>query len=333
MRPVGAPDDAVGIGCDQHLRERDAVLVIRRLCRGAIGAGNFHVGPAGFHEVDEVGEARLLHAERGLRAAEMVEYHRHGRTHNQILDGRYHGQDGVKLDVPAARLHPLHGRGEARAADIGIVDAAGCEVEANATEAGLVHGVEVTLARLVVDHGNAPRGGAASHHAELGGGVVCAVDARGDDHHALDAQRLVQRAHLLGRGGLWRVDAAGEEREFPDVAVNMRMAVAGVFGDVEIDRCRRLRRLGPKVTVLHEGPGRDGGEQHGASRQHGFSPCSIRRVLVRGHAWDGRIAGYVVSARAARINAALPAATVPPGRSLPSSSPIRASRPCCSASR
>ena len=42
-----------------------------------------------------------------------------------------------------------------RAADIGIVGAAGGEIEPDAAEAGLVHGVEVALRRLVVDHGDA----------------------------------------------------------------------------------------------------------------------------------------------------------------------------------
>ena len=79
-------------------------------------------------------------------------------------------------------------------ADIGIVDAAGREIEADAAEAGLLHGVEIGLAGLVVDHGDAARGRAARLHAEQRGRIVGAIDARRHDHHALDMQRLVQRA-------------------------------------------------------------------------------------------------------------------------------------------
>ena len=52
--------------------------------------------------------------------------------------------------------------------DIGIVDAAGREIEADAAEAGLLHGVEIAFAGLVVDHGDAARIGAARLHAEQG---------------------------------------------------------------------------------------------------------------------------------------------------------------------
>jgi hypothetical protein len=157
--------------------------------------------------------------------------------------------------MPAARLHALHCCRETGTADIGIVDAAGCKVKADAAEADLVHGVEVAFGGLVIDHGDAARGGAAGHHAELRGGVIGAVDAGRHDHHTLYLQRLVQRAHLLGRGRLRRVDAAGEERKFLDVAVDVGVTIAGVLGHMEIDQRRRLCRLGQNVSVLHEGPG------------------------------------------------------------------------------
>ena len=277
MRPVGAPDDAVGIGLDQGFRERDAILIIGRQFGRAVGSRNLHIGLAGFYELDEIGEARLLHAERGLRAAEMVEHDRHRSAQHEILDRDDHWEAGVELDMPAARLHALDRGGEARAADIGIVDATGCEVKADAAEADLVHGVERALRRLVVDHGDAAGRGAAGHHAVLAGRIVGAVDARRHDHHALHVQRLVQRAHLFGRGGLRRVDAAGEERELLDIAVDVGVAVAGVLGDIKIDRRRRLNRLGQNIPVLHECPGGDGSEHHMASRQHWFSPWWVRR--------------------------------------------------------
>src|SRR5450759_3831250 len=52
------------------------------------------------------------------------------------------------------------------------------------------------------------RGCAARLHAEQRGGVVGAVDARRDDHHALDVQRLVQGRHFLRRRQFRGIDAA-----------------------------------------------------------------------------------------------------------------------------
>ena len=88
-------------------------------------------------------------------------------------------------------------------------------------------------------------------------------------------QRLVQRRHFLGRCQLRRVDAAGEERKFLGIAVNMGVAVAGAGGNVEIHRRRRLRGLGKGVSVWHGHSGRDRGKQNTASRQHRFSPSFL----------------------------------------------------------
>ncbi len=91
------------------------------------------------------------------------------------------------------------------------------------------------LAGLVIDHGNAARGRPARLHAEQRRRIVGAVDARRHDHHALDMQRLVQRAHLLRRGQLRRIDAPRKEREFFGVGVDVGVAVAGAGRHVEID--------------------------------------------------------------------------------------------------
>ncbi len=76
---------------------------------------------------------------------------------------------------------------------------------------------------------NPARGRPPRRHAEQRGRVVGAVDRGRDDHDALHVQRLVQRSHFLGRGQLGRVDAAGEEREFRRVRVDMGVAVAGAW--------------------------------------------------------------------------------------------------------
>ena len=108
MRPVGAPDDAVGVGRDQRLRERRGVGIVGRELRGAVGAGDLHIGLAGFDEFDAGRQSPAGSTPSvGLRAAEMIEHDRHRRGGDQILDRRDHRQRGVELHMPAARLHAL----------------------------------------------------------------------------------------------------------------------------------------------------------------------------------------------------------------------------------
>jgi hypothetical protein len=174
--------------------------------------------------------------------------------------------------MPFAWCHAVDRGREPRLSDIGIVDAAGCQIEPDAANAGLAHRVEVGLAGLVVDHGNAARGCSARLHAEQCRRIVGAIDARRHDHHALEMQRLVQRAHLLGRGRLGRIDAACEEREFLRVRVDVGVTIAGAGGHLEIDLRRRLRRLGECASGVHGNSRRNRGQQDTASRQHGFLP-------------------------------------------------------------
>ena len=209
----------------------------------------------------------------------MIEYDRHRRGHDQILDRGNHRRVGVKLHVPAARFHALDGGREAWPSDARIIDAAGCEIEANAANAGLSHQVEIALRRLVVDHGDPARGRSPRRHAEQRGRVVGAVDRGRDDHDALHVQRLVQGGHFLRRGQFGRIDAAGEEREFLRVRVDMGVAVAGAGGHVEIHRRRRLRRFGGGGSVVHDHSGGDGGKHHTASRQHWCSPWIMLLIV------------------------------------------------------
>ena len=96
------------------------------------------------------------------------------------------------LQAGGRLLEPLASHGRVRRAG-------GRQIQADAAHTGLAHGVEIALRRFFVDHGDAPGVGAARSHAEQRRRIVGAVDARGDDHHALDMQRLVQRRHFLGR--------------------------------------------------------------------------------------------------------------------------------------
>ena len=138
--------------------------------------------------------------------------------------------------------------------DVGIADAAGCEIEADAAEAGLLHGIQIGLAGPVVNHGNAPSGRPPRFHAEQGGRIVGAVDARRHDHHALDMQRLVQRRHFLRARQFGRVDAACEERKFFGIGVDMGVAIAGPGRHVEIDRRRGLGGFARRSLVFMATP-------------------------------------------------------------------------------
>jgi hypothetical protein len=156
-----------------------------------------------------------------------------------------------------------------RTSNIGIIDAAGREIEPDAAEARGLHGVEIGFAGLVVDHGHTARGRAARLHAEQRRRIVGSIDARRHDHHALDVQRLVQRAHLFGRGKLRRVDAPRIEREFFGIGVDVGVAIGGAGRHVEIHGGRGLRGFGVGVLVVHRYSGRDRGKQNLASVEHG----------------------------------------------------------------
>jgi hypothetical protein len=318
VRPVGAPDDPVGIGRDQRLGQRDHIGVIGRKFRDPIGAGNFHVGLARAHQLQQFCKARLGHAELALGAAEMVEYHRHRRGGDEILDGGDHRQAGEHLDVPVAALDAVDRGLKALAPGIGIVDAAGRKVNPNAAEAGRVHGVEIAFGRLVVDYGDPARGRAARLDAEQRGGVVRSIDARRDNNHALDVQRLMQRRHLLGRGWFRRIDAPGEEREFLRIAVNVGVAVGSAGRDVEIHRRRWLRRGRESGSVWHGYSGRERGKQKIASVEHLFTPWfSVVVGLVVIAAW-WTSAPEVLASAAGRVT--VPTAcgcAVPPRRRVP----------------
>src|SRR5207302_883784 len=74
-------------------------------------------------------------------------------------------------------------------------------------------------------------------------------------------------------------DAAGEEREFLRVRMDMGVAVAGACGYVEIDRRRWLRCFGGGGSVVHDHSGCDGGKHHTASRQHWCSPWIMLLII------------------------------------------------------
>ena len=177
-------------------------------------------------------------------------------------------------------------------ADLGVVHAAGREIQADAAHARLAHGVQLALRHGVVDDGHAARVGPARLHPVEGGRVVRAVDARSDDDHALHAQRLVQRRHLLRQRHLRRVDASGEERKRLGVAVDVRVAIAGAARHLEAQGHGRLGCSGHPVVRSHRrsaescwGHTRVGARAHPADGRHGRAARS-----VGGHCSAGAVA-------------------------------------------
>src|SRR4029079_10440968 len=99
---------------------------------------------------------------------------------------------------------------------------------------------------------------AARLHAVERGRVVRPVDARGDDDHALDAERPVERRHLRRERGLRRVDTAREERKPFGVTVDVRVAIAGAGRHLEAHAGGRLRGTACSLLCGHRRSGRDG---------------------------------------------------------------------------
>ncbi len=199
----------------------------------------------------------MLRPELGARAAEMIEHHRHGRDGDQVPDRRDRRQVRVQLHVPVAAFHALEGPFEPRAPCRRVGCAAGREIEPDAAHPGPRHGVELALRRLVVDDGHAARIGAARLHAVERGRVVGAVNARRNDDHALHAKRLVQRRHFFRQRHFGRIHAPRKEREFPGIAVDMRMAIAGPARHFEAHRRRRLCRHGKASPGAQQRPAGD----------------------------------------------------------------------------
>src|SRR6202049_4002587 len=164
--------------------------------------------------------------------------------------------------MPVAGFHALDRGLKARAADRRVTDAAGREIEPDAANPRPVHGVEIAVRGLVVDHGDAARGRAAGLHAEKRGRVVAAVDAGRNDHDAVDVQRSVQGRHFFGRGQFRGVGAPGEERKFLGIAVNMGVAIAGAGGNFEIHRRRRLWRCSELGRIAHHFSGNGSNTPH-----------------------------------------------------------------------
>src|SRR6185437_13983669 len=82
MRPVGAPDAAIGISLDKTARRRGDVVIGKTLDRAAI-ARDFHIGLAGSHQVGGRVKFRAVHAAIAAHAGHVIEHHGHGKFADQ----------------------------------------------------------------------------------------------------------------------------------------------------------------------------------------------------------------------------------------------------------
>ena len=303
---------AIDVGGDQHLRERREIRVV--LTRTGSDR-NLHVGFAGLHELHQIGESRLLHAERLVGVTVVVENDRHRRCGQRIFHRGNDRQCRIELDVPVAALHALGGSEKTLARDVGIVDAGSGQIEPDALETQFGEPVELGIRCLVVDDRDAARILAARLHAEDRRRIIGAVDARRDDHDALHVQRLVQRRHFLRQRHLGRVGAAGKPRVFGGIAVDMRMTIARARRHVEIHRCRRLRSFRKTETGMQQSARRRGAEHELTSGNHAVPPLVVSNycsICIR-YARTLRMATML------SINAT-PVADAPPGPPAPGSS-------------
>ena len=145
MWPVAAPDAAVGCGLDQALRQWHDIIPRRTRLRELFGQRQHHPEVAAPEQVEDADEARVAGAPCRIRAAHVVEQHRHVERFEGIeLLGDAAGL-GLHLHVPAQLLHAgectlLLGRREA--------DAQSTPGEARAAHAGIVKPLQVGIVAL-----------------------------------------------------------------------------------------------------------------------------------------------------------------------------------------
>ncbi len=132
MGPVGAPHDAVGIGGDQRLGERNDIGVVRRGRGCAIGAGNLHIRLSAADEIEHVGKARLIRTQRGPSAGEMIEHDRDRYRRERVLERRDHLRVCIDLDVPVAVLDAIDAGLKTPSCGRRVVGAAGRQIEPDA---------------------------------------------------------------------------------------------------------------------------------------------------------------------------------------------------------
>lgn len=227
MGPVGAPEDAVGVGLVEGGDHGGGGL---GLAGGEEAVGDLDVGFAGGEETEEGVEAGLEEAEIREGAGDMIDADRDGGAGEKVFESGDDFEAGEELEVPAEAGNTVEEAFDGTAGGFGA-GGSRAEIETGATEAGAGELVEGRGGGGVVNDGDAAGGGATGAEAEESGGVVRAVDGGSDDDDAVDAEAAVEGGHLVGEGGGGSVGAAGEEGEAAGVAEDVGVGVAGVLGE------------------------------------------------------------------------------------------------------
>ena len=140
---------------------------------------------------------RLVWPECCLSTAKVIQHHRHRKLVQHGLKGCKHREVGVNLHMPTevfdARMCPQqlaggHGR---------VMNAIGFEVDADSANASVVHGLQLSIAGLVIDHRHTAAAFAQRQQGVYRATVVTAVGAGVHDDHAFDAELVVQAQHVF----------------------------------------------------------------------------------------------------------------------------------------
>jgi hypothetical protein len=145
MRPVGAPQHAVGETLDQGPGEGDGIVEGRSGARDALRPADLHPEALVLHQVEQHAERFLLHALAGVHAPHVVDHHGQREFGKKRLQ---HGQPvGVEMHhrVPAERHDLADDRADG--VEIGILAEMRDEVEAHAAHAALVETLQFLATR------------------------------------------------------------------------------------------------------------------------------------------------------------------------------------------
>ena len=227
MRPVGAPERALGKFRDERAREGNRIFPGRGLPRNALRAAHLHPEARVAHEIEQAPEGRLLEAERGIHAPHVIDHHGHGgalQPRRKLFDERtleMHLQVPAELRQAGAQID-CRFDSRALAQVLHEVEPHAAEPKRiKATELGVSHrrGNERDAAVVAFLRGDRIRDDP----------IVEAVAGGLDDHAVPDAEHGVQREEfLLGRIGRREGPALGERKNhLRSEHVHVRVAGSG----------------------------------------------------------------------------------------------------------
>ena len=193
VRPIGAPDDALGVRVDQ--RPRDAVGFLERVVARCDPVRRGHLDPAASaaQRAQQLGHARLVRAAVGPGQPHVVDDDGHGRRVDRVGECGDAVEMDEELHVPAERRDQRRGAVERGAHRGGIALPDAREVDAHAARAARIEVAHVVGRRARLQADDRPRAIAQRRDGVERAAVVVAVDARLDDDDARDAERVRHR--------------------------------------------------------------------------------------------------------------------------------------------